>query len=869
METSIMTGKENLAVPANLQGPEDLASLLQQGSKLIQTHQTKDLFKQLETRSLTEDEESVIQQRVALQRKMFAEYEKRDMARKVAEILSVCPSITEEEAAKALDMSNGREDQATDKLVSDPGFLRLVQLELAAPAGPAVRQSSGTTRTRKASANKNYWAAQPGAAPSAVDSSSLGDAVFVAEMAAQGEKILVSTGLLGPEESRQVAEKELVPSGLVGTGGAAGDAAAADPSQDKGTLCSGEHGPESLPDVPAGGSGSKTAAEATAAAPGVPSSQSPSDKLPVKGKRSKRSRAVASKGAPARGGGTAARQRSMKDMFDAQPSKAQAPSEVCPEPMAAGRPSHCNLSCGPNGDPAKEEAFCHPCSLSLCKGDDVEQGAVPSPSGTAPATSPSFAGMPVVQDEPGSDSTPADAEQPELESASFTPAASVAELINGSRNTKKASGDAPRDVPDQGPEGVAAEDASGRPGGRSPGSAEMGGPGGTTKQESLESADMPAAKFNPSPANDSSQQFAAACPVPSPEAEGSESEPQKAKGGGRRHAISRNGHTVRGRVRQKGSRQAELLEAGSLREDKGWYNSGYIFPDGFKSRVLFRSSVALERTCLHECFVLGKAGAYFPLPTFKVVALDRPEEPVIAKSCTGCWTQIQKRINSVIEARRKAGEDLPPPPKTAIAGPEFFGFNQPEIEAAIEALDPEHKAAEFWHGKEDRDAARQGRAPPSAAAAPGSGSAPCAGPRKARKPRKPRGARAGSDDDDDEEEMVAAGGGEEDDETTNMTNKWSAVSRSERYKKRCIADGDEAGLVDDSNPLPGFIDPITLEPVIAPAISPYGHVMGMATWKAVLAEQRICPFTKSPLSWEQCTTLTKHNIERFRDRIKL
>ena len=38
--------------------------------------------------------------------------------------------------------------------------------------GPA-----GTTRTRKASANKNYWAAQPGAAPSAVDSSSLGDAV--------------------------------------------------------------------------------------------------------------------------------------------------------------------------------------------------------------------------------------------------------------------------------------------------------------------------------------------------------------------------------------------------------------------------------------------------------------------------------------------------------------------------------------------------------------------------------------------------------------------------------------------------------------------------------------------------------------------
>lgn len=41
--------------------------------------------------------------------------------------------------------------------------------------------------------------------------------------------------------------------------------------------------------------------------------------------------------------------------------------------------------------------------------------------------------------------------------------------------------------------------------------------------------------------------------------------------------------------------------------------------------------------------------------------------------------QIQKRINAVIESRRKAGEDLPPAPKTAIAGPEFFGFNQPEV----------------------------------------------------------------------------------------------------------------------------------------------------------------------------------------------
>jgi len=42
---------------------------------------------------------------------------------------------------------------------------------------------------------------------------------------------------------------------------------------------------------------------------------------------------------------------------------------------------------------------------------------------------------------------------------------------------------------------------------------------------------------------------------------------------------------------------------------------------------------------------------------------------------------VVKRKNPAIEARRRAGEDLPPAPKTAIAGPEYFGFNQPEVPA--------------------------------------------------------------------------------------------------------------------------------------------------------------------------------------------
>ncbi len=64
--------------------------------------------------------------------------------------------------------------------------------------------------------------------------------------------------------------------------------------------------------------------------------------------------------------------------------------------------------------------------------------------------------------------------------------------------------------------------------------------------------------------------------------------------------------------------------------------------------------------------------------------------------------------------------------------------------------------------------------------------------------------------------------------------RWSAVSRTNRYRKRCAADGDASDYVDAENPLPGFIDPITLEPVVTPAISCHGHVMGLATWKVRL-----------------------------------
>ena len=75
----------------------------------------------------------------------------------------------------------------------------------------------------------------------------------------------------------------------------------------------------------------------------------------------------------------------------------------------------------------------------------------------------------------------------------------------------------------------------------------------------------------------------------------------------------------------------------------------------------------------------------------------------MTKTCSNSdWhaKQVLKRINAEIEAKRSAGEDLPPPPKTAIAGPEYFGLNSPEIVEQIELLDPTHLCATYWLGKQ-------------------------------------------------------------------------------------------------------------------------------------------------------------------------
>lgn len=916
------------------------------------------MFQSLEERSLTDEEQAVIDARVALQRKMFKEYEKREQKRKIIELREVCPDISELEAEKALEMCNNNEEESASRLVSDPSFRRRVVLAVAASADPGTggqhildpnntATTNNNNRTAKRSNNKNWPGKPSGPRPRLVDPATLGTSVFVGAFRGKGFERNAGKAAAGsqrkllsvaskqaeePEEEEPEEEEEQAPAVDADTKGkqpANNNITSTrkkpiknDPSIDSTAISEGSMDPESrrlAKQQQQKELGSDADSPATSK---EGKQQRPSQKKQTNNARSPPNTIPKTY--------ALARETSTGELVPVSESELQRTGTNTGRPVSVRKMSARGAGAGvsisevtvtENNNAAAAE-----------KGKEVE--ATPSSSRPrraasvrAAAVSAMAAGRsPFIHN---NNSTTTSAIIGEMDPVAMLPA--IAMKMAGIDNDKavdllmklqphvvaaaleRLGNDEPeravtlRTMLDAAVDEATTTNGNGVGGSEKKGAAKSigasplsevyaavvaaaeEGEGSKRKRvpsvrkmaELVEQEEEGEEEYMPTTSKRGKRRNSTAPAAAQVEEDGETTEEEEeetktlrnvaaveAKKPPKTRAISSTGHTNRGRVKQKSHKSADLIDAGTLIARKGWYNPGYIFPAGFHSRTLFRSSVALDQLCVHECYIIGQGGEYWPAPTYKVVSLDRPDEPIIAKSCTGCWTGILKRINAEIEARRKAGEDLPPPPKTAIAGPEYFGLNQPNIVEEVEALDPERKCIEYWSGKADRQAMAAGL--PVVTSAPTGMRAP--------KPRVPRassgnggggGRRRKRNDDmsDDDNDNDNDGLGEDEDETTYMTNKWSAVSRNERYKKRLMDQGEDASAIDEDNPLPHLLDPITLEPVVRPAISPYGHVMGMATWRAVLGENGKCPFTKQPLNAEQCKILTNHNIELYRDRI--
>lgn len=773
-------------------------------------YRSENLFEALEKRDLTDKEKLVIEKRVAHQRKMLEIYEKQEKQRKISELCELCPDLSKEEAEKALEWSHGREDEAAASLVSDPGFKRRIRAALSLPDPNANADAGVTPRT----STRHTWAARPndGCRPKVVDPTTLGDSVFVGAFRGKGFQG-ASKGIHERRCPLQGSEVENQTDNIIDHGS---HLPLNGQNDDKVTT------PQLVK--------SSTANAVETTPDGVSR-----EYILVKETGNGKLRPVTDS--------------EMKKVFGVETSlvveKDQAEVTRRKPTRTLNRPAkRQRIFKGSRSDVEEDEEPILESIASIATLNDSQ--AVEALLKMSPDSAAS-----VLQSIAQENAERAVALREGLDEVL---------LLKKSNNEKKNAlrNKTESDTPSKSQHAADSEATVTENNPKGP-------------QRGLENASQATPSSSLRPQRPQRPQRAAKMAALTKGVQLDDIEFLNLRKEGKRSqksvaAVSFRGHTNRGRVKQKSHKSADIIEIGRLHPEPGWYNSGYIFPIGFHSRTLFRSSVALDQLCVHECFIEGSQGKFWPSPTFKVVALDRPDEPLVAKSCTGCWTAVLKRINAEINARREAGEDLPPPPKTAIAGPEYFGLNQPNIQEAIEELDPDRICIEYWAGKDDREKAVAGL--PSAL--PPSSQSQSQKPKRTKVPRMHQASgtntgrrRTKSNDCNDCEED------EEDDETRYVSNRWSAVNRAERYKRRLEDNGGEVAAfnIDDDNPLPDVIDPITLEPVIRPAISPFGHVMGAATWKAVLAESGLCPFTKKPLRWEQCRVLTVNNIEAYKDKI--
>eukprot|EP01080_Neovahlkampfia_damariscottae_P012754 gene12754-7030_t len=109
-------------------------------------------------------------------------------------------------------------------------------------------------------------------------------------------------------------------------------------------------------------------------------------------------------------------------------------------------------------------------------------------------------------------------------------------------------------------------------------------------------------------------------------------------------------------------------------------------------------------------------------------------------------------------------------------------------------------------------------------------------------------------DSEDDDEIIYASSNSNDDQDLTPTESNYTSFKSTRL----------------ANPLPGFKDPITMEQIVKPTISPYGHVMGYDTWLRILSQEpkNKCPFTKQDLFKRDLIKLNFDNISKYQDLIK-
>ena len=673
---------------------------------------TDNLFQALEERPLTDAERAIIDARVAMQRKMYALFEKRETARKAEALIELCPELRPCEAEMALEFCKGSEAAAAERLTGDWTFVRRVRqacgttapapVPVAAEEGGAAGAGGAGTSLRN-DYNRHLPAANA-PRPKKIELSALGNGVFIGSFrgraAALGPHNLASKksdGGAGDEENNEgggepaarapsaepsgaAARKRAASAGAGPSRSRSVSVAPADAGQGQQQAAMTTRRPRSASvAVPDAAAASAAASAAAVKAGGVKhrlvKRLADGSVVEVSPEEARAALENTSSAAAARSDLASLGALVVEALLAAPlPSSASASASSAAAPSAASfllaMPSEALRSAALAAAGARDAERCAALvaaagaqrqlreqkqEAKLKRQQRAARIAAEEAAGaaaTAPvAAPPSSAEEPMAADEGAAAAAAAPSEEAAAPVAAADPAAAAPKRKASAPSTRKKAGSKWAAAEEHEEDGI--EEGGGGEGGGAAVEATTVAATAEEKGEAADDAPVPEAlapeEAEAAPveaAPPSTAEAAAAEEAAAPANPSVPSAPSTIPA----NAISRNGHTNRGRVRQKSSKQAQLMSVGEpvfeenasrhKSQGLGWHNAGYIFPAGFVSRVAFRSSVSLDQVCIHECRVVGRGGLHWPAPTFEVVAMDRPDEPLVAKSCTGCWTAV-------------------------------------------------------------------------------------------------------------------------------------------------------------------------------------------------------------------------------------
>ena len=122
--------------------------------------------------------------------------------------------------------------------------------------------------------------------------------------------------------------------------------------------------------------------------------------------------------------------------------------------------------------------------------------------------------------------------------------------------------------------------------------------------------------------------------------------------------------------------------------NKAWVSTNYILPVGYRSTKQFSKLDArdLEEKCTWTQEI--KRNKTDGTPLFSLTSEDG-SIVIEKKSATACWADVLSRAKTI---RESAGEQAK---KTAISGPEFFGYSAITVRLMIESLPDAEKCAKY------------------------------------------------------------------------------------------------------------------------------------------------------------------------------